>query len=218
MNILCKKKEAGYRRQARERATAPNGSGASPNIAIMDSPSITPPVTIKLDLGCGPNKREGFLGVDMRPFDGKVDVVTDLRKTWPWPDNSILEAHSSHFVEHLWMTEEKPERVHFVNELYRVLVPGGKATIIVPNWSSCRAYGDYSHCWPPVSEFWFFYLDRGWRAANAPHNDLYTCDFLATWGYSIHQYFQTRSQESQQFAFQFYKEAAPDLIATLTKR
>ena len=74
---------------------------------------------LKLDLGCGKNKREGFLGVDCRKFDG-VDQVVDLLKLkrdveewrilgkpksdghdlferWPWKDNSVAEVHCSHF-------------------------------------------------------------------------------------------------------------------------
>lgn len=169
---------------------------------------------MKLDFGCGPNKREGFLGVDSRPFDGKVDVVHDLRTPWPWTDNSVEEANASHFVEHLTANE----RVHFVNELWRVLIPGGKCQIITPHWASCRAYGDLTHQWPPVSEFWFYYLSREWRAANAPHNDGYTCNFEATWGYSFHNMLMVRNQDFQQFAMQFYKEACQDIICTLTKR
>jgi SAM-dependent methyltransferase len=171
-----------------------------------------PKELIKLDLGCGPNKKPGFYGVDNLKFDA-VDLVADLRKPWPFKDGSVEEAHSSHFVEHL--TGE--ERVHFVNELYRVLIPGGKATIITPHWASCRAYGDYTHQWPPVSEFWFYYLSSEWRAANAPHNVLYKCNFQATWGYSLLQAVAMRNQEYQQNAIQFYKEAAQDIIATLTK-
>ena len=35
------------------------------------------PKPLKLDLGCGLSKKEGFLGVDRRKFDG-VDIVHDL--------------------------------------------------------------------------------------------------------------------------------------------
>jgi hypothetical protein len=176
-------------------------------------------VDLKLDLGCGPNKKEGFLGVDILPFDGKVDQIVDLRKPWPWKDGSVLEVHCSHFIEHL----TAPERIHFVNELYRVLVSGGKCQIIAPHWASCRGYGDLTHQWPPVSEFWFYYLSKEWRAQNAPHSDagcfpIYTCDFEATWGFSLHPQVQPRNQEFQMFAITYYKEAAQDIIATLTKK
>src|SRR5262245_36420082 len=79
---------------------------------------------LKLDFGCGPNKKEGFIGVDTIKFD-KVDLVLDIGKAkWPWKDNSVDEAHASHFLEHL--TAE--ERIHFVNELYRVLKVNAKFT------------------------------------------------------------------------------------------
>jgi predicted SAM-dependent methyltransferase len=166
---------------------------------------------VKLDLGCGKTPREGFEGVDALEFGQKW--VLDLRQKWPWKDESVEEAHCSHFLEHL----TGPERIHFVNELYRVLKPGARCQIIVPHWASARAYGDLTHQWPPVSEFWFYYLSRDWREQNAPHNTDYRCHFAATWGYNVHPVLQTRNQEFGQFALQFYKEAAQDLVATLTK-
>jgi hypothetical protein len=139
---------------------------------------------------------------------------------WPWKDGSVLEAHASHFVEHLTGLQ----RVVFVNELYRVLIPGGTCQVIVPHWASCRAYGDYTHQWPPVSEFWFYYLSREWRAQNAPHNDVahvaggYACDFEATWGYNLRGDLHARNAEHQQYAVANFKEACQDIICTLKKR
>lgn len=174
-------------------------------VALVEEP-------LKLDLGCGKNPREGFVGVDSRDFGQKL--VVDLRQTWPWKDNSVEEAHCSHFIEHL----TAQERIHFVNELYRVLKPDAKCTIIVPHWSSCRAYGDLTHQWPPVSEFWFYYLNTEWRKANAPHNDEYSCNFECAWGYNMHQAISARNQEYQQHALTFFKEAAQDLVATFIKK
>lgn len=168
---------------------------------------------MKLDLGCGKNKKEGFIGVDTRPFEG-VDQVVDLTQKWPWEDNSVDEVNASHIVEHF----EAKERIHFVNELYRVLKPGAKAFIVTPHWCSQRATGDLDHRWPPVSEFWYFYLSKEWRDVNAPHNDFYSCDFDATWGYNMRPDIMVRNQEFQFFAMQNYKEACTDIIATLTKK
>ena len=176
------------------------------------------PELLKLDLGCGPNPREGFIGVDSIKFD-KVTTVTDLAKPWPWANDSVAEVHSSHTLEHF----ERRDRVHFMNELYRVLVPGGKATIIVPHWNSNRAYGDMTHCWPPVSEMFFYYLSKDWRKQNAPHDDSefnpsgYSCNFQAVWGYSVHPALAVRNAEYQQHALQWWKESAMDISATLTK-
>lgn len=196
----------------------------------VERPGFRPVELIKLDFGCGPNKREGFQGVDSIPFVGVDHVLNVVQPTndmegqfgarykrWPWPDNSVAEAHASHFVEHL----TAPERVHFVNELYRVLAPGAACQIIVPHWASCRAYGDPTHQWPPVSEFWFFYLSQSWRNANAPHTDGkhwpggFRCNFEATWGFSMRQDLTLKNVEYQQFAFANHKEAIQDMIATL---
>lgn len=166
---------------------------------------------VKLDLGSGKNTREGFTGVDVRDFG--QEIVCDLRGDWKWEDESVDEVHSSHFIEHL----TGPERVHFFNELYRVLKPGAKATVIAPYWGSERAYGDPTHQWPPVTGFMFYYLSKEWRESNAPHTD-YTCDFQATWGYTVHPEIAVRSQEHQQYALQWFREAAQDIVVTLVKK
>ena len=138
-------------------------------------------------------------------------------------DGSVDEVHASHFVEHLYPAE----RIHFVNELFRVLknpeytngtLSKGFATIITPHWASQRAFGDLTHCWPPISEFWFYYLDVEWRKVNAPHNIDYKCNFAVTWGYSMHPAIQSRNAEYQQNAMQWWKEACSDIIAQFSKK
>jgi Methyltransferase domain len=174
---------------------------------------------LKLDLGCGPNKRPGFTGVDSREFTG-VDVVTDLNSLWPWDDASVEEIHASHVLEHF----TAPQRMHIFNEMYRVLIPNGKATIITPWWASGRAYGDPTHQWPPVCEMSYYYLNREWRAANAPHTDEkwlpggYACDFDHSGGYTWHPEVAVRNAEYQMYAAKFLKEAAQDLIVTVVRR
>lgn len=196
----------------------------------------------KLDLGCGTNKQKDFHGVDSIKFDG-VDTVFDLAHKiripkeidasgnqyigrvgeyakWPWEDNSIEAIYSNHFIEHL----EPMERVHFVNEIYRILKPGGQAQVNAPHWSSCRAYGDPTHKWAPISEFFFYYLSKEWRMVNAPHTDIsnlpqgFSCDFDTTWGYAMHGDLLVRNQEYQMHAVTFWKEAIQDIISTWTAK
>jgi hypothetical protein len=168
---------------------------------------------MKLDIGCGTRKQAGFIGVDIEAFDG-VDKVIDLRKKWPWKDGSVEEVYCAHFMEHL----EFEDRCRVVNEVYRVLPDGGKFTLIAPYGLAERAYGDPTHKWPPVVGFWFYYLSRAWRDTQAPHtNKLLKCNFSATWGYSMHPEFTMKSQETQQFAAQWYVNAIQDLHATLIK-
>ena len=176
---------------------------------------------MRLDLGCGknriqdPNGNTDWIGVDSIDFEG-VDQVVDLRITWPWEDNSIDEVHCSHMLEHL----TGAERVHFFNELYRVLKPGAPARIITPHWSHERAYGDPTHQWPPVCSWTYFYLDKNWRAVNAPHAG-YTCDFL----YSLmgthdpnDQWVAFRNMETKAVMMARNINVTTDLIANLTKR
>jgi SAM-dependent methyltransferase len=172
-------------------------------------------VPFKLDLGCGKNKQAGFVGVDERAFEG-VDVAHDLRRPWPWSDSSVDEVHCSHFLEHL----TGAERIHFFNELYRVLKPGAQARIITPHWSHERAYGDPTHQWPPVCSWTYFYLDRNWREANAPHTD-YNCHFiyvLAGCHDPNDQYVAFRNMETKQVLMSRNINVTTDLIATLTKQ
>jgi len=208
---------------------------------------------VKLDLACGKAKAGAdWFGVDAHKFEG-VDLVCNLAKT-PWvfavekekpipegftleagtivpgdevhvhlslQDNSVDEARASHFIEHL----EWPERVAFLNELYRVMKKGAKAQLVLPHWCSSRYYGDPTHK-SPMSEFAFQYVLKSWRKDNAPHCDAeqvpgplsYSCDFEATWGYSMHPALVARNNEYQQYALQNFKEAAMDLAVTLTKR
>lgn len=174
-----------------------------------------------LDLGCGPNKKgPEWTGVDRLSLTG-VDVVFDLgSQTWPWADNTVEEAHSSHFLEHLTNFDGKWERVRFFNELFRVIKPMGKCSLIFPHWASNRYYGDPTHK-EPFSEFGFYYLDRAWRKTNAPHTDIehnpngYSCNWNCTWGYSMNPIFMVRNAEYQQYAMQNYKEAIFDMIVTM---
>jgi hypothetical protein len=172
------------------------------------------PQPIKLDLGSGKKKKEGFLGVDSIAFEG-VDVVCNLGEdTWPWESNSVEEVHCSHMLEHL-----KPrQRIHFANELFRVLKQGAKAQVITPHYASVRAYGDLTHEWPPVVSFWYLYLNQKWREENAPHNTEYTCDFDHGYGFGLHPTVQARNQEYQNYAVIHLLEGAQDLHVTLIKR
>jgi len=168
---------------------------------------------LKLDLGCSNHKVAGFVGVDVNKVDG-VDVVCDLGKDpWPWADSSVDETNCSHTLEHI----PARQRIHFFNELYRVLKPGAKAVFVTPHWASCRAYGDVTHEWPPVSEMFWAYLDKTWRDANVCHIP-FVCDFTAGYGYSTAAWLHGRNPEFVQDALTRWKEAAQDMMCTLVAR
>jgi predicted SAM-dependent methyltransferase len=171
-----------------------------------------PPKPVRIDLGCGPNKPEGWIGLDAIAFPGVDHQLHVGAQRWPFEDGSVDEARASHLVEHLtW-----PERVFFFNELHRVLKKGGQAQIIIPHWRSVRYYGDPTHQ-APMSEFAWLYLDANWRQANAPHAP-YTCDFANTYSYSLTQYAMGKSQDWLNFGLTHYGEVAADMMAMLTKK
>jgi len=167
---------------------------------------------IKLDLGCGINKVAGYIGVDAMSFPG-VDVVTDLREPWPWEDDSVTDVHCSHFFEHL----TNPERIHFWNELHRVLKVGKQARVITPHWSHACAYGDPTHQWPGVSEWTVFYTNAAWRAVNAPHVPL-TCDFDWQYTGSWDPWLNDRNQEFKMDNMQHNVNSFRDITFIVSKR
>lgn len=92
-----------------------------------------------LHIGCGASKLAGSLGMDVLALPG-VDVVHNLDH-FPWPvaENSqdIVFAHS--VVEHL------SDMVGFMNEVWRVLKPGGRVIITVPYFRSVDSFTDVTH-------------------------------------------------------------------------
>lgn len=166
---------------------------------------------MKLDLGCGHAPEPDFIGVDIVPNE-HVSVIADLRERWPWDDNSIAEVHCSHLIEHL----HAHERVHFANELYRVLVPSGEAKITAPHWSSCKAYGDVTHVWPPVSEFWFAYLSRAWREEHTDADSVgaYKCDFEVRYTFGVDHEIFLLDDPIVQVAMLHYRDAVTDIVST----
>jgi predicted SAM-dependent methyltransferase len=81
---------------------------------------------VKLNLGCADRALCEFVGVDIAPGP-MVDVIADLRQPWPWETSSIDEVRAHDIFEHL------PDRIHTMNELHRVLKPGARAIVEVPN-------------------------------------------------------------------------------------
>jgi hypothetical protein len=79
-----------------------------------------------------------------------------------------------------------------------------------------------------MSPFALLYLNQEWRKTNAPHVDHasnevhawheYRCDFDHVISYSLAPWLAGRNQEFIQFAMAAYKEAAQDVMVTLTKR
>ena len=118
---------------------------------------------ILLDVGCGSNKQQGFVGMDKREVKG-VDIVHDL-EVFPYPleDNVCLTIVGSHIFEHIkpWLT------IDFMNELWRIIRPLGQLALSVPYGWSYGYLQDPTHC-NPVVDATFQYFDP-----NYPLYDIY---------------------------------------------
>jgi len=93
-----------------------------------------------LDLGCGPHgKKEGSIGLDVRPAP-HVDVVHDLNSyPYPFPSDEFDWIEMSHVIEHV----TRP--LHLMNEVHRIAKHGATIRIITPHYSSQLSYGDLEH-------------------------------------------------------------------------
>lgn len=111
---------------------------------------------IKLDIGCGNNKTEGFIGIDYHQY-GNVDIVHDIEKTpWPLEDDSVLVATCSHVLEHI--NPHGGVFVNVLNEIWRVLKPGCQIAFVVPYAGSPGFWQDPTHC-NGISEVTMCYFD-----------------------------------------------------------
>lgn len=124
---------------------------------------------MKLNLGSGNDKREGYTNVDNSLLFGPDEVV-DLNSAWPWPDNSIDEVVARHVLEHLRL---RPTDV--MRNIYRVLKPGAKAIVTVPHPRSDAYLNDPTHCMPYMPgtfEFFSEDINRHWMTMKWPNTPL----------------------------------------------
>lgn len=84
-----------------------------------------------LNLGCGTEKITGAINVDMNP-DNRPDVLFDIREPFPYSNDTCDKVFFFHCIEHI----EKRYHVRILQEIWRVLKPGGQLVISYPEFSS----------------------------------------------------------------------------------
>ena len=133
---------------------------------------------MRLNLGCSDHLLDGWVNVDLAPAEGVT--VADLREPWPWADGSVERVLALDVIEHL------PDKIHTMNELWRVLVPGGRVRIEVPTTDGPGAFQDPTHV-----SFWhersFLYYEDG-----CPYRERFAAS------YGIRARFRTLGSEKQQ--------------------
>lgn len=104
-----------------------------------------------LDVGCGVNKQTGSIGIDRNP-DTRADVLCDLdHRFYPFRDDSFDEVRAVHVVEHV------SDVIRFMEELHRVVRPGGTIHVVTPHYTDFSSFCDPTHRWH-LNSFSFRYF------------------------------------------------------------
>lgn len=84
-------------------------------------------MTVRLNLGCGDDRRDGYVNVDLR--ENVADIVCDVRKLEHWADSEADEILALDILEHFPADQSRA----ILTEWHRVLRPGGLLEVRVPN-------------------------------------------------------------------------------------
>lgn len=115
---------------------------------------------VRLNLGCGRDIREGWVNIDCSPAPGVDHVVDfDSKPVLPFDDDSVSYSEGSHVIEHL------RDPLPFMEELWRVTEPGGRAVFRCPYGSTDDADEDPTHVRRMFHGSWgYFGQPHYWRA------------------------------------------------------
>ena len=178
---------------------------------------------VKIYIGCGNDRRDGYLHIDKRQIEG-VDLVRDAWNIWP-ELNDVSEIYSRHMLEHL--TSMEGERA--LRNWYKALAVGGRVHIIVPNldfhcqqwleaewnedtlhdkWSDARhgfagLYGWQSECDPASDD----YNQSYWDVHKSGYNERRISFILKRIGYSK---IETKIVDNVHLDVVAYKSMDPD--------
>jgi len=97
-----------------------------------------PPYELKIDIGCGNRPKRGFMGIDYIGAKA-VAMVWDVRNGLPFPDSTVAEVYSDHFLEHLPIEQI----IKLMREIHRVCKPGVMAEIHVPHFSGFTNFYEF---------------------------------------------------------------------------
>lgn len=113
---------------------------------------------LRLNLGCGYVKLEGFVNIDNREEVGP-DLVCDILQGLPYGDGEIIHVRAYDFLEHIPMDST----IKVIEDIYRVLVPGGIFEHFTPSTDGRGAFQDPNHRSFWNSNSWLYYVEDDYR-------------------------------------------------------
>lgn len=113
---------------------------------------------MKINLGCGYRKIEGFCNIDNRP-EVKPDLVCDVLLGLPFDDDSVDYILANDFLEHIPIGST----VKVIEEIYRVLKPGGAFESLTPSTCGRGAFMDPTHVSFWNRNSWLYFMVDGYR-------------------------------------------------------
>jgi hypothetical protein len=123
--------------------------------------ALRAPEQPRLHLGCGRKILDGYVNADIVAAPG-VDLVCDASEGLPYSDDVFHEVLAIDFLEHIPMTRT----IHLMNEVWRVLVPGGVFRVHVPAAPGITAFQDPTHVSFWNEETFTYYEDGHARREN----------------------------------------------------
>ena len=127
---------------------------------------------IKLNLGCGNRKKEGFTNIDLRE-SVNPDIVWDLENGLPKSirENSVTGVYAFHILEHI------RNLIPLMEDIYRVCKNKAKVYISAPYFKATLAFSDPTHV-RFFTEHTFEYFSQQHREKNLEKFDYnIKCDF-----------------------------------------
>lgn len=94
-----------------------------------------------LNIGAGNDPIAGAVNHDITKHHDYIDVTWDLNNLpWPWADDEFDLVHARAVLEHLNL-----DLLQSMNEIWRILKPGGTAVIKLPFWKHEVSWEDPTH-------------------------------------------------------------------------
>jgi SAM-dependent methyltransferase len=120
-------------------------------------------IIMKLNLGCGNHRIDGFIGVDKLKTSA-ADIIHDLNIfPYPFRDNSVEAVVLFHILEHL------SDTIGVINEIWRICKNEATVRIIVPYYNSPGACHDPTHV-RFFTERTFDYFTKGGITFSSEYN------------------------------------------------